>query len=335
MTLTLEQLHAATRGVWSERDEPGTSKEYDCVYASILVALYAAGFRRFPLGAYSVNEREKLEASDLRQDNTGAAYTDTDYGTKRRYGLTNWHTLAAGQSLRELLAIPGLAVAVIGVNGRIDYNDPWRRWQRGFTGWHSVTELTAGGGKVLHLDPLATWNFEGDEIDSSVVTKFAIGTAEYVRYMRIGELVQEGSMGYNKAFSPFPALVTAHISAGATVYGYDPDRPGAPVKKYTAPADRGSSFAVQGRETVTFPDAPATIPHGTFLKGASDPTKGGVFTNLLVIERYVQLDPIPQPKAFTQADVDAAKRAGANTAAADVAAEVIKAAQAAAAKYPK
>lgn len=86
-------------------------------------------------------------------------------------------------------------------------------------------------------------------------------------------------------FAPYPADRHALIRGGATVKGYDPMRPGGPVKSYTAPA-AGSSFWVNGKATVTWPgDSTPPVPKGTFLHG--DLQNGGVFTNLLVVPSSV------------------------------------------------
>jgi len=99
--------------------------------------------------------------------------------------------------------------------------------------------------------------------------------------------------GYRVSWAPYAARRVALIAKAATVYGYDPNRPGAPVLKYTAPATRGSSFYVDGKTTVTWSPAPGPIPRGTFLHGdrtlnpATGRPYGGVFAGLLVVPSAV------------------------------------------------
>ncbi len=99
--------------------------------------------------------------------------------------------------------------------------------------------------------------------------------------------------GYKLAWAPYSARRVASIARATTVYGYDPNRPGAPVLKYTAPTTRGSSFYVDGKMTVTWTPAPGPIPRGTFLHGdrtlnpATCRPYGGVFAGLLVVPTAV------------------------------------------------
>jgi hypothetical protein len=87
-----------------------------------------------------------------------------------------------------------------------------------------------------------------------------------------------------KTYSPIRGAL---IRGGATVYGYDPNRPGGPVKKFVAGPD-GSGFRVKDKRTVSYSDGVDRVPHGTFIRG--DPTEGGVFAGYLVVPSAVSAE---------------------------------------------
>jgi hypothetical protein len=73
--------------VWSERPEPNACSLKDCTYSSGLMGLIWGNFTAFPLGIYTVAEREALERSDDQPNETGASLDDLILAVQRRYGL--------------------------------------------------------------------------------------------------------------------------------------------------------------------------------------------------------------------------------------------------------
>lgn len=115
---------------------------------------------------------------------------------------------------------------------------------------------------------------------------YVLGSAVFEVWKSVD--VIEGTCKVKVVDTMYSAVRQANIAAGHTVYGYSELHPGAPVTKFTAPADRGSSFHVDRKRNVSWP-APCTtnpVPHGTFLRGTD-----GVFAGLLVV-----------PSAVTAAD---------------------------------
>lgn len=158
--------------VWSERVEPAGGPLRDCAYSAGLTALVFGGFTAFPLGIWTVAEREALERSDDQPNETGASLTDVQTAVFRRYGLTV--KVNAG-GLAGLLATPGLALVVTGSLGNLPTTSKLRTWQPGYVQGHGITAITRGDGTVLWLDPLATNKYPGVTATTSDVLAFARG----------------------------------------------------------------------------------------------------------------------------------------------------------------
>lgn len=175
--------------VWTERGEvAGVVGWHDCTQSAVLMCLIYAGWTKFPLGAYTMQERNAFESSDDRKDNTGALLTDTDLALRRRYGVTMRRLPDDTEAtFRRFLNEPGHAFVVQGFYR--DLPDHLRRWQPSFTSGHAVCVITLGGGKQLLLDPLATANYQGDVTDTDTVLKFAWDGAQYSRYLNKDELM--------------------------------------------------------------------------------------------------------------------------------------------------
>lgn len=167
--------------VWSERDEPNGAPWRDCTYSAGLMALVHAGELDYPLGIYTVAERQALERADSRPDETGANAGNLDEAIRVRYNRT---LRRATLPLAQLLQVPNLAVIVPGSLGAFPAGHMLRRWDPAFTGGHRLTILTGPGGPVVRwLDPLAPWKFEGDEVYATDVVKFNAGyPADELRY---------------------------------------------------------------------------------------------------------------------------------------------------------
>jgi hypothetical protein len=203
--------------VWSERQEaPGVVGLHDCTYSANLMVLVFAGKRSYPLGLYSAAEREALERSDERPDETGATHRDTDLAIRRRYGVTM--RMLADQSaggLRAALSTPGRAYAVAGMYGRLP--SILRRHDPGFTGAHDVCVIPLGNGRVQLLDPLAPFGYAGEPVAVDTILAYAFIPND-ARWLAAGEL--EDPMLDPARHTP---LLVADCAAGGTLYA-DPDR---------------------------------------------------------------------------------------------------------------
>lgn len=166
--------------VWSERDEAVGKGWHDCTYSSALMALVYGGFTKFPLGIYTAAEREALERSDNQPDETGASQVDITVAVKRRYGVS---LRTVPEPLAVALTKVGRAITLAGSNGNLPKGHALRRWDPGFTGGHSITVVTLGGGKVLWLDPEAPWKHSGDVVPIQIVLKWAWGGISNMRYI--------------------------------------------------------------------------------------------------------------------------------------------------------
>lgn len=160
---------AITPPLMSERDEPYAPSWRDCTYAAAMMAAYKAGFRAFPLG-YTAAEREALERSDDRPDETGASVLDIDLAMRRRYGFT---LKPVAVPLATVLAGP--ATTGLLVSGRNDLlPSHLRRWSPKFMGGHAVYVQPVGDkARVRWMDPLATWGFPGEIVAVSTVLAWA------------------------------------------------------------------------------------------------------------------------------------------------------------------
>jgi hypothetical protein len=160
-----------TAVVWSERNEPAGGGWRDCTYCSGLQALIHGGFTKFPLGRYTVAEREALERSDDQPDETGASLDDLIVAVKRRYGI-EW-SKSRTALLEPLHARSDLAFVVQGLNGNLPAGHTLRRWDPTFTGGHCVTVIPVGDGtNVKWLDPLAPMLFTGDVAAWATVSRW-------------------------------------------------------------------------------------------------------------------------------------------------------------------
>jgi len=174
---------------WSERTELHSAYLRDCLYSGYLMCLVYGGFTEFPLGIYTPEEREALERSDNRPDETGASVTDGDTAIRNRYGKG----LLTTTDVRTALAMTGVAVALAVVNGNLAPTDKdlngniIRRWDPNFTGGHFVCVIPNdfGPGKHRWLDPEAPWKYAGDPVSTATVLKWANGV-QTPRYAKAG-----------------------------------------------------------------------------------------------------------------------------------------------------
>jgi hypothetical protein len=171
--------------VWSERVEPGGGGYKDCTYSSALSLLVFAGKKSFPLGIYTVAEREALERSDDQPDETGASQVDITTACKRRYRVT---LRTVPTSLATALTKVGTGLTVAGRNGNLPAGHTLRRWQPGFIGGHCVCIIPLGNGRSRWLDPLAPNKYAGDIVNNSTILQWAYGGSANMRYLNEDEL---------------------------------------------------------------------------------------------------------------------------------------------------
>lgn len=172
--------------VWSERPELHAPTLKDCMYSAHLMALVYGGHTAFPFGIYTAKEREALERSDERPDETGATQADATLAVKRRYGRV---MRTVSMSLATALTKVGTALTLSGENGRLSVNNRLRRWDRSFTGSHAVCVIPVGGGQSLWLDPEATNRFAGDTVQNTTILQWAYGGSSNMRFVRKDEFM--------------------------------------------------------------------------------------------------------------------------------------------------
>jgi len=194
------------------------------------MVLVYAGFRRFPLGAFTAEERNALEMSDLEPDHIGANHVITDVAIEARYGV-GMRTPPTGRwsktELRAELSATGKAYAVAGKYGLLPTSPlNLRRWDPSFTEAHDVCVVPLGGGRVRWLDPLAPMRFAGDVIDVETVLRYAFLPND-ARWLRENELAggssaattphEDDEMTWLPNFKPVPPFI-AVTRTGAVLY---------------------------------------------------------------------------------------------------------------------
>ena len=196
----------ATTLVWSERNDPNAPKGAwrDCTYSSGLMGMVFSGFTKFPLGLYSVAEREALERSDNQPDETGASLDDLCLAMKNRYGKVK--VKSAIDLLSQHHKRSDLGFVIQGLNGNLSAGHPLRRWDPGFTGAHAIFIVPTGDGvHVRWFDPEATNKYQGDTTDWPTVMKW-IGNNGYFITFRVDEYASPVI-----APPPVPPVVTPKV----------------------------------------------------------------------------------------------------------------------------
>lgn len=218
--------------VWSEHHgafRDATGRVRDCIYAANLMVLVFAGFRNFPEGAFTPEERNALETEDDRPDNTGATHTDSDVAIQRRYHVTmrkppgpteRW----TAKQLRAELNRVGNAYAIAGQYNRL--SDHLRRHDLNFLGNHDVCVVPLGNGQVRWLDPLAPMGFAGEDVAIDTVLDYA-NIDNDARWLKKDELAgmapdstmphEDDEMTWLPNFKPVPPFI-AVTGEGAVLY---------------------------------------------------------------------------------------------------------------------
>jgi hypothetical protein len=241
--------------VWSEQGgaaRMATGRVTDCTYSANLMVLVFGGFRDFPLGPFTADERNALETFDNRPDNSGATHADTDLAIQRRYGVSMRKPPAGVWSEAELraeLSAAGKAYAVAGNYGQLPtFPLNLRRWDPSFTDAHDVCIIPLGDGRVRWLDPLAPMGFAGDVIEVDTVLRYAFIPND-ARWLQENELAgvapdtampQEDEMTWLPNFKPVPPFIAVSREGAVLFKGPGRDYP----EHFKPPA--GSRFHVVG-----------------------------------------------------------------------------------------
>jgi hypothetical protein len=208
--------------VWSEHGGAhrlATGVVTDCTYSANLMVLVHAGFRDFPEGAFTAEERNALEMADDHPDHIGADHTITDVAIRRRYGVTMRQPPAGRwtrDELRAELNAVGNAYAIAGDYVRLPTH--LRRHDPTFTAAHDVCVVPLGNGRVRWLDPLAPMGFEGDVIGVDTVLAYA-RLPNDARWLKQNELAprEDDEMTWLPNFKPVPPFI-AVTRPGAVLY---------------------------------------------------------------------------------------------------------------------
>jgi hypothetical protein len=299
---------------WSEQNEPNASSLRDCSYSSALDLLVGAGYTEFPLGIFTVAEREALERSDDRADETGATPADLILAVKRRYGVSlHRFDFTTTASLQAALEQPGRIYSLAGQLKFLgDDEQPQRRWQKTYPGPHQVTVVTLPNKQARWLDPLAPMRFAGDTIPASLAARFAWQNYTAL-YLGIDELAPSlpDTATSNGGTEPMTTVTISLYSAPRVIrfkqgsyQAWDPAK-SSPVK--TVPVGSRGSWA-HADASVQVTHSPQRVPNGWFYR-MSD----GAFEGLLIFQRDVTADPIPSPasvdvKAAVEAATDPLER---------------------------
>ena len=172
----------AVTKVWSERTEPNTphGELRDCTYSAGLMGLVFWGFDKFPLGAFTIAEREALERSDDQPDETGAGLGDLVTAIKRRYSIIL--AISRISLLARLHDRTDLGFVVQGVNGNLPKGHDLRRWDPAFTGGHAWFVHPEGNGEVRVYDPEAPMGYGGDVVPWATVTKWIGSMPSFITF---------------------------------------------------------------------------------------------------------------------------------------------------------
>jgi hypothetical protein len=124
--------------VWSEQNDTQGLK--DCLWCSYLMGLVYGGVTRFPLGKYTIAEREAFERSQKhRAPETGGLPLDGDIASQARYGIQ----LRRVYDVNAALASIGTYLLITGAGGF------------GAKGSHAIGVVPTSGTRANVYNPLA------------------------------------------------------------------------------------------------------------------------------------------------------------------------------------
>ena len=179
------------------------------------MVLVYGGFRNFPLGAFTVEERNALDRTL-----TGANHAISDAAIRDRYHVTmrkppgpteRW----SAAQLRDELSAVGKAYAIAGKYNLV----PASLRLSTFAGDHDVCVIPLGNGRVRWLDPLAEMGFAGEIVAVDTVLNYA-NKPNDARWLKENELApahEDDEMTWLPKFKPVPPFI-AVTRAGAVLY---------------------------------------------------------------------------------------------------------------------
>lgn len=161
-------------------------------------------------------------------------------------------------------------------------------------------------GRWLLGDPIChDWRWEDPVVLRRYAEKLAGGTT--IRFGVFDTPVPVEELMIAKVTrTPWPGgNATFRIPAGATISGYDPAKPGAPVKTNTW--TKASQATASARAFVTWSGTtnPPIPKGGPFLEVID-----GYYAGLLIVEAKVSVTPPPDPTPYSQADLDRSRSEG-------------------------
>lgn len=309
--------------VWPEHPEvSGVIGYHDCSQSSALMCLIYAGFTAFPLGAYTVAERNALDAADDRPDNTGATFDGSirtagwlEKQIANRYGVTLRKLPDSTEAtFRKFLSTPGYAFIVQGTMGNLPVGHPLRRWQPEFSGAHAVCVIS--GTRPRWLDPLGPLHFAGDLTDLDTVLRFAWDGNQYSRYLKKDELLSlpdtaaEDDVTLIIEIEKYATPRVVRCLTGGTIRAYLP--PDHTVVRQ-ATLTRPSWFHASGYAKVTGWSTDPKNPVWDYWvagDGFFGPDNNNGKSLFVAVSAYTKADPLPPAPSTTdyQAAIDAATK---------------------------
>jgi len=268
----------------SER-EP-TTPWNDCTWASGTMFGNAETLGIYP-PKRATYEALRAASGDLGFSNMA----DLVKGMTKLWGWTG-KVVGTWAALESALASKGAATIVQGMYGALPTH--YRRWQPNFLGPHAVYVQRLSTSLWIE-DPLALWGYSGEVISLADVKSFftGLGGAQAM----LGRVGGRDMLVIEEVHLNPKGAVIFRIAPGATVRGWDPARPGKPIKTNTWANGSGAHY--DAMVNVSWPGtSPAPVPHGTFLRCID-----GFYAGLLIApSEVIEGD---TGKWYTQADMDA------------------------------
>lgn len=274
----------------SEREADGSWE--DCLPTSAVMHARAARDRSIPA---THDEAEALRRASGAPMTGGMTVGQIVIGLRNRYGWDGGAPVTTAEVPTRLL--PGWSAIVNGRLANFPSGHRLRRWQPGFAGWHSVWVGRLLDGTFWWDDPLAPpTGYAGEPITEAELRTYTTG---WTSCHLVARMLWEGRTVFPVVTRiPYSQPVAWRVSAGVTLNGYDPARPGQVVKsmRFDKPSMAHATADVSVR-WVGIEYAAAPVPKGgPFLEVAD-----GAFAGLLVVKGLVVVDPIPDPTKLARA----------------------------------
>jgi hypothetical protein len=268
------------------------------------MTLLYGGFSAFPLGAYTIEEREALDSAGGPDPVAGGStFPIIDRGSFARYGL-KLRRIADGSraGLEKALSTPGRALAMAGSYKSLPINHPLRKWQPSFEGGHAVCVIPLGAGRIRWLDPLAPMGYGGDETNVVTALTFAWIPSD-AREALAGEFttVEDQRVNIVKDIVRFEAPRHWKAKKTAIINGYDGTSKTAKVSREIATGSGAEATALVEINGDNIPLQKDGSPY-RYVE-----TINGVFAGLYVPHHAVEIDESP-----AQSDCTAEKQQAAN-----------------------